>query len=93
MVEVDRTLTPIFSERDDSRIEEKNFEQKLRKVTKGRRWHLAGRLFLMPFVYVYEVGQVRTRENAYKIWKLANLANFFSMIRWDFEDLSAPYEN
>ena len=47
----------------------------------------------MPFVYVYEVGQVRTRENAYKIWKLDNLANFFSMIRWDFEDLSAPYEN
>ena len=49
--ELARTLTPKTSARHGSRMEEKNFEQKLRKVTKGRRWQFAGSLFSMPFVH------------------------------------------
>ena len=49
-VELARTLTPNSSLRHGRRMEEKIFEQKLRKATKGRRWQLAGRLFSTPFV-------------------------------------------
>ena len=36
MIEHDQTVTPIFVAGDDGRTEEKIFEQKVRKDTKGR---------------------------------------------------------
>ena len=37
MIELDRTVTPIFVAGDAGRTEEKIFEQKVRKGTKGRK--------------------------------------------------------
>ena len=46
-IELERTVTPDFAARDDGRTEEKIFEQKETKVTKGRKSPEAfGRLFV-----------------------------------------------
>jgi len=41
-------------------------------------------------IEVGQVGQLQTCEKAYEIRNLANLAKFFSMFRWGFEDLYHP---
>ena len=54
MIELDRTVTPIFVAGDAGRTEEKIFEQKVRKGTKLRE-----RLTRTP---VYEGAQLSRRE-------------------------------
>ena len=50
-------------------------------------WSREGKIFELAGTNLTNSAKFKSCKKVYETGKLANLVNFFSMIRWDFEDL------